>query len=296
MTTTNRLAALTTRWKEDAAKKAEDNANTGGLWKKKFDFWKADFNTTTTFRFVADKNDDNPDQFFIKNFYHELWVNGKKEVFACNKHQHGGTCPLCELSAKYYNEKSPDYNPTLGKKYYRKLEFISQGVVIDTPLEHEQATVVKYITYSKAMHERIMAALSPEDLDDIPWAYATGYNYRITKTAKKTPDGEVGDYSTSSFRTKVAPLSEDLIEKIEEQRHDLTDFLPKTLSNEAIEALMIAAQNDTGRPARRQEAPAPAGESTSEGSGEGQDSPAPAAAPTNNLAALKARIGARRTE
>lgn len=284
------LAQLTTRWKNEAAKReSESNNNSNALWKRKFDFWKAEFGTTTVFRFLRDKNPDNLDEFFVKSYYHELWVGGKKKVFACNKHQHNGHCPLCDLSAKYYNKNSPEYNPTLGKKYYRKLDYVSQGIVLETPLAHDEKLLVKYITYSQAMHTRITANLGNGDLDDLPWNLKDGYVYRITKTAKKTDTGEVGDYSTSSFRPRPHSLDDEVIEKLAEEVRDLRDYLPQTLSEEEIEGLLLASQNNDSAPAR-QSTPAPAGDSPSEDANDAPRVQAPPATDADRLAQLRAKL------
>ena len=290
------LAELTARWKRETEKQETDSNNTNALWKRKFDFWKADFDTTTVFRFLPDKNTDNLDQFFVRSYYHELWVGGKKKVFACNKHMNGGKghCPLCELSAKYYDQKNPEHNPVLGKKYYRKLDYVSQGLILETPLEHDANLLVKYITYSQAMHARILANLGTGDLDDMPWNMKDGYNYRITKTVKKTDKGDVGDYSTSSFRPKMHSLDDELIEQVTAELRDLRDYLPQTLSNEEIEGLLLASMNNDSMPSPK----APAEHTGDESHEPVPQAPAqPASSSADRFANLRNRLnGARAAE
>jgi hypothetical protein len=222
---------------EIASALASKTTSEGGNqdWKKFFPFWKADTGTISTVRFLPDADEDNPLGFLVENLVHELVVNGKREKVACLK-MYGEDCPICALSAKYYDEKSPEHNQALGKKYYRKKSYIGQVLVIDSPVEHDAEQLVKLIEFGPAIFKAIQAAFQSGDLEEAPFELKGGYNFRI----KKDKSGEYANYATSSFAPKQTDVADDVIEAIE--LYDLKQFRAPKLSREQVEAMLIADQ------------------------------------------------------
>lgn len=224
-------------------------------WKKFFPFWKADTGSISTVRFLPDLDEDNPLGFLVENLVHELVINGKKEKVACLK-MYGEDCPICALSSKYYDEKDPEHNQALGKKYYRKKSYIGQVLVVDSPVEHDADQPVKLIEFGPAIFKAIQAAFQSGDLETAPFELKGGYNFRI----KKDKSGEYASYTTSSFAPKQSDVADDVIEAIE--LYNLADFRAKKVGREQLEAMLIADQ--TGGSLARDEdeddtpAPAPA--------------------------------------
>lgn len=204
-------------------------------WKKFFPFWKADVGTVTTVRFLPDADEDNPTGFLVENLVHELIVNGKREKVACLK-MYGEDCPICALSAKYYDENDPEHNPALGKKYYRKRSYIGQVIVIDSPIEHDQEQLVKLIEFGPAIFKAIQTAFQSGDLENAPFEFKGGYNFRI----KKDKSGEYASYTTSSFAPKQTDIADDVIEAI--QLYDLKQFRAPKVDRAHLEAMLIADQ------------------------------------------------------
>lgn len=228
-------------------------------WKLFFNFWKAPTDSVSTVRFLPDLDEDNPMGFLVENLTHELVINGKREKVACLK-MFNEECPICALSQKYYDEKDPEHNEALGKKYYRKKSYIGQVIVIDTPIEHDAEQIVKLIDFGPAVFKQIQSAFQSGDLEEAPYELKGGYNFRI----KKTKSGEYASYTTSSFSPKQTDVSDDLLESL--TLFDLKQYRTSKTSREQIEAMLIADQTGASMP-------------------ESDDTPAPAPAPAAKPAA-----------
>lgn len=223
------LAQLTEQFKQ------KTNDNVSADWKKFFPFWKADMDTVSTVRFLPDLDEDNAMGFLVENLSHELTINGKRQTVPCLK-MYGEECPICTLSQGYYDEKSPDHNEQLGKKYYRKKSYIGQVLVIDTPIEHDQDMLVKLIEFGPAVFKQIQAAFQSGDLEEAPFELKGGYNFRI----KKSKSGEYASYTTSSFAPKQTDVGDDVIEKL--NLYDLKEHRTAKVSREVLEAMLVADQ------------------------------------------------------
>lgn len=204
-------------------------------WKLFFNFWKAPVDTVSTVRFLPDAAEDNPMGFLVENLAHELVINGKREKVPCLK-MYGEDCPICTLSQKYYDEKSPDHNEQLGKKYYRKKSYIGQVLVTETPIEHDQEQLVKLIEFGPKIFKQIQASFSSGDLEEAPYELKGGYNFRI----KKSKSGEYADYGTSSFSPKQTDVADDIIEMME--LYNLSAYRTPKITREVLEAMLLADQ------------------------------------------------------
>lgn len=224
------LAELTEQFK--------GKTNDGGgnaTWKLFFNFWKAEMDTVSTVRFLPDSDDENPMGFLVENLAHELTINGKREKVPCLK-MYGQECPICALSQGYYDEKSPDHNEQLGKKYYRKKSYIGQVIVMESPIEHDQEQLVKLIEFGPAVFKQIQAAFQSGDLEEAPFELKGGYNFRI----KKSKSGEYASYTTSSFAPKQTDVGDDVIEKL--NLFNLADYRTPAISRDQLEAMLVADQ------------------------------------------------------
>jgi hypothetical protein len=217
----------------------------------KFPFWKAPNDTTSVVRFLPDLDDDNPMGFLVENLTHELVINGKRETVACLK-MYGEDCPICTLSQKYYDEKDPEFNKDLGKKYYRKKSYLGQVIVIDTPVEHDNEQIVKLIDFGPAIFNQIQSAFTSGDLEEAPYELKGGYNFRI----KKTKSGEYASYQTSGFAPKQSDVADDIIEAI--SLFDLKQYRTPKTAREQVDAMLIADQTGAAvEPKQEESAPAP---------------------------------------
>jgi hypothetical protein len=263
---------------------AFEKKNTGGggnpTWKLFFPFWKAPVDSTTTIRFLPDADSSNPFRFLVQNFTHELFINGKKNVVACLK-MYGEDCPICALSAHYYDKNNPNRSEEMGKKFYRKMSYIGQALVLDSQVEHaDPDQLVKLVEFGPQIFKQIDAGFKSGDMDEVPYDYKGGYNFRIRKTVT---GGGQNSYSTSNFAPKQQPLADDLIDKIE--LFNLADYREKKTPRETLEAMLLSAS--TGAPLENTSAPAEEdGEPVAAPSR--VSAPAPVAAPAANTSGMSA--------
>ncbi len=227
-----RLAAL-----EKALDNQKEPKNFGPApWKKFYQFWKMPVDSTAIVRFLPDKNQDNPRKFLVENFTHKLTVGGKTKVVPCLS-MYGEACPCCELSARFYAEG----DEAQGLKYYKKRSYIAQIVLIDSPFDEtledgEEEAVVKLIDFGPKVFKCIQAGFKSGDLEEEPYFYKGGYNFRI----KKTQSGKWPDYGTSSFAPKATDLDDDLIDLIKENHFDLSEHREKQISRAQMDAYLLA--------------------------------------------------------
>lgn len=211
--------------------KTSGGGNSNGDWKRYFQFWKAPIDSQTVIRFLPDLNEDNSFQFYVVKFHHELYVNGKKEYHTCRS-TWGEQCPICAASAKAYAEG----DEVLGKSLYRKKSFISQIIVVESPIEHDATKLVKLIDYGPAIQKTIIADLQSGDLEEVPYEFKGGHNFRINKTAA----GKNASYTTSKFAPRPTDLSDEVIEQAKSEMIDLSTTFGKMPSYEEAEALLTA--------------------------------------------------------
>ena len=267
-------------------------------WKKFFPFWKMPDDTTCVVRFLPDLDDENPMGFLVENLTHTLIVNGEKKTVPCLS-MHGESCPICELSRKYYDEK----NEELGKKYYRKKSYIGQILVVESPIEHDQNQLVKLIDFGPKIFKLIQAAFQSGDLEETPYELKGGYNFRI----KKTKAGQYSDYGTSSFSPKQSDIDDDVIERLE--LFNLKDYRGAYVDRATMEAMLMAdrtgstygaSSNDDVPTYAPKAAPAAAPAPKIEAAPVAESTPAPEPAASGKaqdvLAQLRARAAAKKAE
>lgn len=279
MTTKRSLADLAAAF---SSKTSEGSGN--ATWKLFFPFWKAETDTVSTVRFLPDADAENPMGFLVENLTHSLTINGKRETVACLK-MYGEACPICELSARFYDKNSAEYNEELGKQFYRKKSYIGQVLVLETPIDHDANQLVKLIEFGPQVFKQIQAAFQSGDLEEAPYELKGGYNFRFRKT--KTGSGQ-NSYTTSNFAPKQTDVSDDVIATM--NLFNLSEYRTAKIDRTAVEAMLVAASTggtyeapaESKAPAAEAKAPlkAAAALASSDGDDDGDDEPsAPAAAP-----------------
>lgn len=235
------LAELSAAFKSKTSGEGNGSQN----WKLYFNFWKAPVDSVSVVRFLPDLDEDNPLGFLVENLTHELVINGKREKVACLK-MYGQDCPICALSADYYDEKSANHNEELGKKYYRKRSYLGQVIVLETPLEHDQNQLVKLIEFGPQVYKQIQAAFESGDMDEAPYELKGGYNFRFRKTV--TGSGQ-NSYTTSNFAPKQSDVGDDVIETllredapVGQKLFNLADYRTPAVTKEVIAAMLLADQ------------------------------------------------------
>lgn len=220
--------------KLDALRSAFDKKNgpaTDQSWKLFYQFWKMPDDSTAVVRFLPDLDEDNSLGFLVENLQHELVINGQKKKVPCLS-MHGEDCPICALSRKYYEEE----NEAMGKKYYRKKSYIGQVIVVESPIEHDQSQLVKLIDFGPAVFKQIQSAFQSGDLEEAPFEFKGGYNFRI----KKTKNGQYASYTTSSFAPKQTDLDDDIIAQL--KLFNLADYRGQKPDYATVAAMLVADQ------------------------------------------------------
>lgn len=246
LTAQERLARLNAAFDKKAG-----GGNPNANWKLFYPFWKMAVDKTAVVRFLPDLDEDNPMMFLVENLTHELVINGEKKTVPCLE-MHGDDCPICALSRKYYAEgkeaeKFGDMAEKarlegLGKKYYRKKEYIGQILVIESPIDYEQAQLVKLISFGPKIFQRIQASFKSGDLLLPPFEFKGGYNFRINKTKS----GQWADYSTSSFAPRETDVDDAVIAQLE--LYDLKNYRTAKIDHSVMEAMLLADQTGQSMP------------------------------------------------
>ncbi len=227
MSAKNKLEALRSAFEKKVSDEPSDQS-----WKLFYPFWKMPDGATAIVRFLPDLDEDNSLQFLVENLQHELVINGQRKKVPCLS-MHGEDCPICALSRKYYDED----NKELGKKYYRKKSYVGQVIVIESPFEHDQNQLVKLVEFGPQVFKQIEAAFQSGDLEEVPYSFKGGYNFRFRKT--KTGSGE-NSYTTSNFAPKQTDLDDELIEQL--KLFNLADYRGQKVDVATMEAMIIADQ------------------------------------------------------
>lgn len=261
------------------SKKSEGSENTG-FWDKFYPFYKMDFDAVVTFRFLPDADDENPLGFIVENKYHELTINGQKKRIACLK-MFGESCPCCEQSTKYYNEG----DQTMGKKFWRKIDYIAQGLIVNSPFEYEiksDDNPVRLLSLGPKIYKKIENAIVKGDLENMPYDLQEGHDFRIEKSRQ----GDYADYSNSSFRPKPTAISEEMLARI--KLYNLKDFRFAKVEREQMETMIEAFLTGRALEEKSPDAPKTPAQSADAAVNAVKSAEAPASAPSAAPAAASA--------
>lgn len=252
MAVSNRLQRM-----RDSFAPTTDNADRGPS--RYYPLGKVEIDQSVTFRFLSDKNPDNPRGFLKEITMHELPVNGSSKRVPCLE-MFGETCPVCEQARLYYKNKED----SKGIKLWKKRNYVAQVLVIDDPLKQEvdPSNPIKLLSIGKQVLTIIQEAIYSGDVENDPDALIGGYNFVIKKTkggAKPDGSGHFPQYMIGTrFVSKPSDVPEQLHGLIEENLIDLDDLIPQKPDVATLHAdLQAAIASIEGRPAPRQQAAAP---------------------------------------
>lgn len=208
-----------------------------------YPFWNMKIGERAVVRFLPDKNTSNPRGFLAEKLMHTLEINGEVKSVPCLK-MHGGQaadCPICKVSQEYYKQK----NEVLGKKYYKKKQYIGQVLVLEDPLPANEDTgekhtgKVRLITLGFQLYNVIKEAFKDQEaLPEVPYLFDKGTDFII----KKTQQGEHATYAIGSrFANKQRPLTDEERSIAMEGMVDLATLLPRDFGKDKTEAMLEAA-------------------------------------------------------
>jgi hypothetical protein len=229
------LAELRSRMKQETQKSSGPS--------NYYPFFNMKENEQAVIRFLPDKNEDNPNGFYITKFTHELLINGEKKRIACrsmyaDEDGNKEACPICELSQQYFKKEDKQN----GLKFWKKKQYLANVLIVTDPLPADKETkktnegTVKILSFGKKIYESINDAIDSGEIEELPYSYEAGTDFII----KKTKNGDHAAYERSKFARNPSELDEETIAHVEEAIIDLSTLIPKDPGYDKLEAMLDA--------------------------------------------------------
>lgn len=146
----------------------------------------------------------------------------------CTYEANGESCPACSKSFGYYNDGDKDN----AGKWRSKTSYIGQCLVMESDIEvpdNEDGNIVKMVHLPHNVVKEIKKAIENEMIDN-----PLEHDFVLRKTKN---DGGRAAYDQSSFKGKVDPLSDEILELFEKDEatlYDLDKEIPEVVDAEAI--------------------------------------------------------------
>ena len=192
--------------------------------------WNMEEGASATLRFLPDGNTKNT-FFWQERAMIRLPFNGGKGELESKQVQvrvpcvemWGETCPILSEVRTWFKDPALE---DMGRKYWKKRDYIFQGFVRENPLTDDKApeNPIRRFIIGPQIFTSIRAALVDPELEDLPTDFTNGIDYRMKKGSK----GGYADYSTSTWSRRSRPLNDEEQAAIKEHGlFNLSDFLPK---------------------------------------------------------------------
>jgi hypothetical protein len=192
--------------------------------------WSIEEGQNATLRFLPDGNTKNT-FFWQERAMIRLPFNGVKGELESKQVQvrvpcvemWGETCPILSEVRTWFKDPALE---DMGRKYWKKRDYIFQGFVRENPLTDDKApeNPIRRFIIGPQIFTLIKGALMDPELEELPTDYLKGLDFRISKGSK----GGFADYSGSKWARKESALTE--AEQAAIEAHglfDLSTFLPK---------------------------------------------------------------------
>lgn len=225
------LAEIRAKLKEQESRGSDNNTRSGGD-NSIYPFWNLKEGQESVVRFLPDKNPDNT-FFWVERAMIKLPFNGIKgdtdnkqvqvQVPCVEMYNDGSVCPILSEVRGWFKDKSLE---DMGRKYWKKRSYIFQGFVVEDGLKEEQKpeNQIRRFIIGPQIFQLIRGALLDPEMDNLPTDILHGVDFKMIKTSK----GGYADYSTSSWKRRERPLSEDEQDNLKAHGlFNLNDFLPK---------------------------------------------------------------------
>ena len=212
-----------------AAESKQGNQTSGGD-NGIYPHWSIEEGQEATIRFIPDGNPKNT-FFWQERQLIRLPFNGIKGELESKMvtvrvpcmEMWNETCPiLTEVRTWFKDDSLQD----MGRKYWKKRDYIFQGFVRENPLLDDKTpdNPIRRFIIGPQIFTLIKGALMDSELEELPTDYMRGLDFRISKGSK----GGFADYSGSKWARKETALTE--AEQAAISQFGLTDlstFLPK---------------------------------------------------------------------
>ena len=242
---TSRIDALRNRLKAD-----KEKTNQGSSPSKFFKFWDVEIGESSKFRFLEDKNEDNPHYYYIEEMMYE-WTfddpdNAGKKItirMPCRNMYTPASCSVWATISALFDE-----DENTARSLWVKRNYLAQGFVRETDLVEEPAPEkkIRYVTMSRKLKDIQANKISDTNEDTMlpspdPIDHENGVDFLFKKT--KATSG-YNDYTSSGFVNRSSALTQEEKDAIEEEGLiNLRDLLPKEPDAEAwlVQEQMLAA-------------------------------------------------------
>jgi len=259
--------------------------------------WTMEEGQSATLRFLPDGNTKNT-FFWQERAMIRLPFNGIKGEMESKQvmvrvpcvEMYGEACPILAEVRTWFKDKSLE---EMGRKYWKKRDYIFQGFVRENPLSDDKSpeNPIRRFIIGPQIFTTIKGALMDPELEELPTDYLRGLDFRVSKGSK----GGYADYNGSKWARKESALTEAEQAAVDSYGlFDLSTFLPKKPTDvelkvikEMFEASVDGQPYDTerwGQYFRPAGVQAPAGGSAPAPAAD-EDTPAPAAKPALKIAA-----------
>jgi len=259
--------------------------------------WTMEEGQSATLRFLPDGNTKNT-FFWQERAMIRLPFNGIKGEMESKQvmvrvpcvEMYGEACPILAEVRTWFKDKSLE---EMGRKYWKKRDYIFQGFVRENPLSDDKSpeNPIRRFIIGPQIFTTIKGALMDPELEELPTDYLRGLDFRVSKGSK----GGYADYNGSKWARKESALTE--AEQAAVDAHglfDLSTSLPKKPTDvelkvikEMFEASVDGQPYDTerwGQYFRPAGVQAPAGGSAPAPAAD-EDTPAPVAKSALRVAA-----------
>jgi hypothetical protein len=209
---------------EDLSKKLEslntkDNYKDDRFWKPGLD---ASKNGYAVIRFLPPvEGEDLP---FVKLYSHAFQGKGGWFIENCRTTL-GEKCPICEANTELWNSGLEE-DKDIARKRKRKLNYISNVLVISDPANSENEGNVFLFKYGTKIFEKIQALMSPEFKDEVPVDPFNFWNGADFKLKIRNVGGYV-NYDRSEFAAPAPLMGGDdkKLELLWKKQYALKEFI-----------------------------------------------------------------------
>ena len=222
------LAEIRARLQAAESKQGNQSAERGD--NAIYPHWTMEEGQSATIRFLPDGNSKNT-FFWQERAMIRLPFNGIKGEMDSKQvmvrvpcvEMWGEACPILAEVRTWFKDKSLE---EMGRKYWKKRDYIFQGFVRENPLADDKTpdNPIRRFIIGPQIFTTIKGALMDPELEELPTDYLRGLDFRISKGSK----GGYADYNGSKWARKESPLTE--AEQAAIEAHglfDLSTFLPK---------------------------------------------------------------------
>lgn len=253
MATKEQLMAALAAQKEKSQPRGNTQTKSGGD-NASYPFWNIDVGTSSTVRFLPDK-DPNNTFFWVKREVIRLPFDGveggdyptSKQVSVTVPcvDMWGDACPIMAATRPWWKDPAKE---ALARLYWKKKSYIFQGFVVASAFseDNQPENPIRRFVINPSIFEIIEKSLMDPEMEDLPIDYVNGVDFRIHKTKK----GDYSNYSTSDWSRKTRSLSETELLSVEQHGlWNLADYQGKR--PDATETDMIKAMFEdsvAGRP------------------------------------------------